>query len=110
MSFKVNVIEYLSIEEAGRLAGKRLDRRRRYFLSDANSCSEPPKKEVCYTGWWTESCSGCYESGEYGGLAHNYPYDEKAGCRVGGGCDECGYTGKRRMEWPVPHDTPTEPD
>ena len=46
---------------------------------------------------FTEACSGCFEFGDYGGLAHNYPWDEKAQCRVGAGCDECGYTGKRRQ-------------
>jgi hypothetical protein len=49
---------------------------------------------------WTGPCSGCYESGEYGGNADNYPYDAKARCRIGAGCSECGFTGKRRRaEW-----------
>lgn len=49
---------------------------------------------------WTESCSGCFESGDYGGNAHNYPYDQKAQCYIGAGCEECGYTGKRRgAQW-----------
>ncbi|HSH44626.1 MAG TPA: hypothetical protein VK966_02150 [Longimicrobiales bacterium] len=49
-------------------------------------------------------CFGCFESGEYMGMANNYPWDEKAGCHVGAGCDECGYTGKRRWTWFVPFD------
>lgn len=53
---------------------------------------------------WTASCSGCFESGDYIGNAHNYPYDEKARCHIGAGCDECGYTGKRRNEYWVPFD------
>jgi len=28
-----------------------------------------------------------------------YPWDEKAKCYVGSGCEECGYTGKRRDSW-----------
>jgi hypothetical protein len=57
-----------------------------------------------YVVRWTESCSGCLESGECGGNEHSYPYDNKAQCRVGAGCDECGHTGKRRREWWVPFD------
>jgi len=51
---------------------------------------------------YTTSCTGCCELGEMGGLAENYPYDEKARCRVGMGCSECGYTGKRRHDFWMP--------
>lgn len=51
---------------------------------------------------WTDSCSGCFEGGEYMGMAHHYPYDGKAGCHVGAGCHECGYTGKRRRVEYIP--------
>lgn len=48
----------------------------------------------------TDSCSGCFTAGECGGVAGCYPFDAKAGCRVGAGCHECGHTGKRRrVEW-----------
>ena len=47
----------------------------------------------------TLPCSGCYSAGEYGGSEHNYPYD---GCRLGAGCHECGYTGKRRTYFAMP--------
>lgn len=50
-------------------------------------------------GYWTtytDVCSGCFEAGDYMGQAHHYRHDDKAGCYVGHGCDECGYTGKRR--------------
>ena len=87
-------MNFLNIKEAEKLAGVRLDRRRKYFVYQDN---------VCFLGWYTTSCSGCFEGGEYGGLAHNYPWDAKAGCSVGGGCDECGYTGKRRLSFPIPH-------
>jgi hypothetical protein len=61
-----------------------------------------------YIARWTTECSGCFEAGEYMGNAGNYPYDDKAQCRVGSGCDECGYTGKRRMEWWTPFDRADE--
>jgi hypothetical protein len=51
--------------------------------------------------WATVSCSGCCELGEYGGNP-GYPYDPKAKCLIGAGCDECGYTGKRRNSYWVP--------
>lgn len=53
---------------------------------------------------FTASCSGCMDFGEAGENLHNYPIDPKSGVHLGGGCDECGYTGKRRRrEW-VPFD------
>ena len=51
---------------------------------------------------YTTECCGCFEGGDYMGLAHNYPYDPKARCYVGAGCDECGYTGKRRYDLWMP--------
>lgn len=69
----------VAIAEAERVAGKRLDRRRRYAVIDG---------EVCSYGEWTEACSGCHEGMEYGGNG-----------RQGSGCHECGYTGKRRTGW-----------
>ncbi len=51
---------------------------------------------------YTRSCSGCFEAGDYMGMAHHYPYDIKARCYVGAGCDECGYTGKRREKDTIP--------
>lgn len=56
---------------------------------------------------YTTNCSGCTESGEAGEFAHHYPVDPKHGCLIGGGCPECGYTGKRRYRGWVPFD-PTE--
>lgn len=54
--------------------------------------------QVCMFVAYTTHCSGCAESDE--GYFRGYPYDEKAGCVVGGGCHECGHTGKRRVrEW-----------
>jgi hypothetical protein len=88
-------MQNLTIEEAEKLAGKRLDRRRTWFLFDG---------DVCYDGKFVRPCSGCFETGEYGSGSENYPFDKKAGCHVGSGCEECGYTGKRRDGFPIPHD------
>lgn len=44
----------------------------------------------------TTSCSGCCELGEYGSNPNGHGFDVKHNCYVGSGCDECGYTGKRR--------------
>ena len=52
---------------------------------------------------WTESCTGCFEFNEGWGLEH-YEYDAKHKCRIGAGCSECGYTGKRRASFWVPFD------
>lgn len=86
-------MEHLTIQDAERLHGKKLDRRRKYFLWD---------ERVCVDGKFTVSCSGCFDAGDYGGLAHNYEYDKKAQCRIGAGCSECGYTGKRISSFPCP--------
>lgn len=56
---------------------------------------------------WTASCTGCFESGEYGSLEAFYPWDEKAKCRIGAGCSECGHTGKVRQEHWEPFDSAT---
>lgn len=60
----------------------KLDRRRKWFAYCGN---------VVYNHNYTRPCSGCTESRE------NTISDE-----IGGGCDECGYTGKRRDGCPVP--------
>lgn len=71
-----------------------IDDRRKYKVIGGETCqlSEP----------FTLTCSGCYETVD-GNNVYGYPYDEKAGCHVGSGCHECGYTGKRRhqMWYPV---------
>lgn len=61
-------------EQADKIAARRLDRRKNYAIIDgevAESCS------------WSQACSGCYEG-----------YDSFHA--TGHGCDECGYTGRRR--------------
>lgn len=82
-----------TIERAEELAGCTLDRRRNYTIINS---------EVCLLSEHTQECSGCFEAGEYMGFAQNYDYDDKAGCYVGSGCSECGYTGKRRVGYWIP--------
>jgi hypothetical protein len=51
---------------------------------------------------YCDSCSGCFEGGEYMGMAHHYPVHPVHGCHVGAGCDECGYHGIRKHRSFVP--------
>ena len=89
----------LSIEVAEAYAGRRLDRRKKYALLEDMG--------ICVSAEWTESCTGCFEGGENMGLAHHYLYDIKARCYIGAGCEECGYTGKRRVKMWVPLEAET---
>ncbi len=70
-------------EQAGQLAGRRLDRRRNYAIIDG---------KVCESASWTDDCSGCTDIGD--GWTNYGP----------NGCDECGYTGKRRHSQWIPLD------
>ena len=63
---------YLDITEAERISGKRLDRRRRYFVWEG---------VLGVNREFTMQCTGCY---------------------AGEGCRECGGTGKRRSGVFVP--------
>jgi hypothetical protein len=92
MSEPMAVIE-ISWREAEQLAQERIDRRRKYARDGRQLF------ELCQ---FTSSCSGCFEGGEYGGMAHHYDWDKKARCHVGSGCHECGYTGKSRQSHWVP--------
>lgn len=78
-------MKYLTHEEAESLAGVRLDKRRKWFIWG---------KDVCCNDKETLSCSGC-------------SCDCEGGCsccgKRGAGCHECGYTGKRVFNFPVPH-------
>lgn len=44
---------------------------------------------------YTQACTGCWEFNKGMGQ-HRYRTDEKLGIKIGHGCSECGYTGKRR--------------
>lgn len=70
-----------TFEEADALAGRRVDRRRRYLIDT----TEPEKTQLCELAHWTDSCSGC-----------RYPDGTNEGC------GECGYTGKRHESMFVP--------
>lgn len=68
----------LSWDEADKLAGRRLDRRKNWAFIDGRLCDS-----VTYT----INCSGC-------------SYDTDYGSSRGGGCEECGYHGVVRCsEW-----------
>lgn len=90
----------LTIAEAECLAGHRLDRRARYATTDdGKPCDFYVGAILFQIAEWTMSCSGCRET-EDGHNVGTYPWDDKAGCYIGAGCEECGYTGKRRnREW-----------
>lgn len=90
------------VAEAERLAGRRLDRRRKYAIPDDGKPCETTGVLLHSLGRWTDTCSGCFESEDGHPIGH-YPRDPKHGCYIGAGCDECGYTGKvRRVMW-LPH-------
>lgn len=69
--------------EAEAVAGRRLDRRRKYALLDG---------EVCERSSYTSPCSGCSCN-----CSDGYPCGHEPA-----GCFECGYTGKRRWRDWVP--------
>ena len=52
---------------------------------------------------WTATCTGCHET-EDGYPVGSYPFDEKAKCHLGAGCQECGYRGKVRQQMWIPFD------
>lgn len=92
----------ISYQEAEAIAGMRLDRRRQYYkhtyegatvdngYAFNGSCGGPSGKIFTYFEW-SSCCSGCADDSEYSAPIR------------GGGCSECGYTGKRRdgMHTPV---------
>lgn len=88
----------LTIEEAERISGMRLDRRRKYFLYEID---EYRGEEVCFDEKYLEPCSGCHETGDYGTLLCGR-WDGKRKMEIGVGCSECGHTGVRRTSFPCP--------
>ena len=88
-------------QEAEKILGGRLDRRKAYYFND-----DPEMKEFHGGGGpvfdyseWTTECSGCTETymGQYVTGIHGQ----------GVGCEECGYTGKRRDGWHSPVSLPS---
>lgn len=75
------MFDEITIVEAEAVAGRRLDRRRKYALLDG---------ELCELARYSVNCSGCSCA-----CSDGYPC-----CHGGCGCRECGGSGKRRMrEW-----------
>ena len=68
--------------EAERVSGKRLDRRCTYTIVDG---------KVYQNVQFSEPCSGCTEVPEF-----------TSGPERGAGCEECGYTGRRKRCEGVP--------
>jgi hypothetical protein len=73
--------KYLTKEQAEKRSKVKLDGRRKYFMWDGL---------VCVAESYTIACSGCTDDSEY------------SCARIGSGCHECGYTGKRRCNFPCP--------
>ena len=82
-------VEPATYEQAKAVAGFRLDRRRKYWITEEGEVEEQ--------GVVTLSCSGC-SCGCEGGCS----------CGPSSGCRECGYTGKRRFHFGYPAQSPEE--
>ena len=96
----------ISWGEAEKLIGARVDRRKKYATTDdgqATGFFDHGEYVLFQLIKWTDSCSGCTETID-GYNVNNYPIDKKHGCMIGGGCEECGYTGKRLNEMWIPCD------
>ena len=76
-----DITAYLSIEEAEKKAGKRLDRRKKYCICGL---------ELCTIEKFREACSGCSDHREYS--------------TQGSGCKECGWHGVRVGTFACPID------
>lgn len=78
----------ITYQEAEALMGCRLDRRRKYAKREDEQPCEDSGSYAFQLVRFTHECTGCTEFGDYG---------TRYG---GGGCAECGYTGKRRhVSW-----------
>lgn len=92
-------------QEAEQIAGCRLDRRRQYYKHSErgrtvdnsyafNGSNNTPIGKIFTYGEWTRECSGCScDCGDGYGCSHG-----------ASGCEECGYTGKRREGMHTPID------
>lgn len=89
-------------DEAERLAGRRLDRRKAYYCREdrqpEGDDSFFPGVSLFVYGEWSDACSGCTESemGHY----------TMGSAERGVGCDWCGYTGRKRDGMFFPVDIP----
>lgn len=92
-------LDSLPIEKAEKLAGRRLDRRRKYFIWDMHV--DETGEEVCYDAKFLRPCSGCHETGDYGEV-YTGKWDEKRKMSIGIGCSECAGHGVRWDSCPAP--------
>lgn len=93
----------ITADEAERLVGTRLDRRRRYATTDDGAPDISMGGAILFSlVTWTVPCSGCHETIDGHEMAGTQ-YD-KNGVVLGAGCHECGYTGKRREIVWLPHE------
>lgn len=80
----------ISGQEAEKIMGRKLDKRKTYYkktdegIATDNSFAYPGNNSVFVYDTWVDLCSGCTDYGDYG--TQYGPF----------GCQECGYTGKRR--------------
>lgn len=82
--------EPATYEDAEAITGFRLDRRSNYMISQHG--------EVEQLSWCTLRCSGC--SCDCSSCSYGYDTHESSGC------EECGYTGKRRHHFGFPPRAP----
>lgn len=104
----------ITTREAEAIMGRRLDRRVQYYRHTLRGAFEAangntfagfgwgggsaPGRLFTY-GEWTESCSGCScDCGDGYGCSHG-----------AAGCQECGFTGKRRSGMHAPFDPDFDP-
>lgn len=90
----------ITVEEAEKLWGDRLDRRRRYATTD-DGRPDDTGALVFSLARWTGTCSGCFDSVDGHPVGH-YRFHPQHRCFIGAGCSECGYTGLRRHEMWIP--------
>ena len=84
----------VSMARAEQIAGKRLDRRRKYAIRDDNLPDKTTGAVLFEIASWSDPCTGCKCDGEY-------PCD--CCTERGSGCHECGYTGRRKITMWVPY-------
>jgi hypothetical protein len=80
----------ISALEAERVCGYRLDRRRKYAITEDGKPDPTCNTVIFELCRYSHYCTGCTEFGDYGTIYGPF------------GCEECGFTGRRRYEVWVP--------
>lgn len=93
--------------EAESFAKRRLDRRRKYAIGPRDLYMGGEGDLLLSLVKWVDSCTGCYEGGECGGLDDYYDWHPKHNCRIGEGCSECGHHGVVRQAMWLPAELPS---